>query len=262
MSERDGYAPGVPCWITSVQPDAQSAAAFYAALFGWETTDLMGADHPASYFMCRLRGLKVAGIVSQHGAPPPPQPVWTTHVWVSNADETAEAVVDAGGAVIGDPFDSPAGGRMAVVSDPTGAVFCVWQPDEHRGAQVVNEPGAWAMSMLHTSDPDSAAEFYGRIFGWTTESFGPMTLFRQPGYVGGEPQQPVSREVVAAMTTATEEPPHWSVNLWVADADETARKTEELGGRILTPPHDAPVFRNAVLADPAGAVVTVSQLLR
>ena len=41
MSERDGYEPGVPCWVTAVHPDAEEAAGFYAELFGWETENLM-----------------------------------------------------------------------------------------------------------------------------------------------------------------------------------------------------------------------------
>lgn len=262
MSERDGYQAGVPCWVTSVQPDAGQAAAFYASLFGWETDDLMGPDHPASYYMCRLRGRKVAGIVSQHGAPPPPQPVWTTHVWVKDADETAQRAQEHGGSVVGEPFDSPAGGRMAVLADPAGAVFCAWAPRDHRGAERVNEPGAWAMSMLHTSDPDRAATFYGDVFGWTTESFGPATLFRLPGYVGGEPEQPVSREVIAAMLSDTDQPPHWRVDFWIADADAAAHRVEELSGQVVVAPHDTPGFRNAVLADPGGAVFSVNQLIK
>ncbi len=261
MSDRDGYEPGVPCWVTAVEPNADRAAAFYTELLGWETEDLMGPDHPASYHMCRLRGRKVAGIVSQDGAPPPPSAVWTTHIWVDDADATATQVTEAGGSIIGPAFDSPAGGRIAVLADPAGAVFCVWQPDGHRGAEVVNEPGAWAMSLLQTPDPDRAIEFYGSVFGWTTESFGPMTLWRLPGYVGGEPHQPVSREVVAAMHASNDQPPFWGVDFWVPNADDATAGASRLGGGVLEPPHDTPGFRRAILSDPAGAVFSVSQLV-
>jgi uncharacterized protein len=260
MSERDGYASGVPCWVTAVEPDPDRAAAFYAGLLGWESEDLMGLDHPASYHMCRLRGRKVAGIVSQHGAPAPPAAVWSTHIWVEDTDDTVGRVERAGGSVVGPAFDSPAGGRMAVLADPAGAVFCVWQPDGHRGAEVVNEPGAWAMSVLQTPDPDRAAEFYGSVFGWTTESFGGMTLWRLPGYVGGEPEQPVSREVIGAMLAASGQPSFWAIDFWVEDSDAAAAAADELGGSVLAAPHDTPGFRRAVLADPAGAAFSVSQL--
>jgi predicted enzyme related to lactoylglutathione lyase len=264
MSERDGYEPGVPCWVTAVHPDAEAAARFYAELFGWETENLMPPDHPGKYIVCRLRGRDAAAVVSQHGAPPPPRPVWTTHVWVDSADDAAAKATAAGGTAIGEPFDSPGGGRQAILADPAGAVFSVWEPQQRRGAQVVNEPSAWAMSMLNTPDPEAAKDFYGAVFGWETETFevgdAAVTLWRVPGYVGGEPEQPVARDVVGVMASGNDAPPHWSVDFWVHDVDKAAQNTTELGGNVVVPPYDVPGFRQAVLADPQGAAFTVSRL--
>jgi hypothetical protein len=267
MSERDAYEPGVPCWVSAVEPDAEAAAGFYAQLFGWETENLMPEEHPGDYVVCRLNGREAAALVSEHGAPPPPQPVWTTHVSVESADAAAERAVELGGTLIGQPFDSSGGGRQAIVADPAGAVFCVWEPHTRHGAQVVNEPSAWAMSLLATPDPEAATHFYGELFGWETESFdaggATVTLWRLPGYVGGEPQQPVPRDVVAAMAEPPAgAPPHWGVDFWIADAEEAARRTAELGGTVLAAPYEAPPFRQAALADPHGAAFTVSELLR
>jgi uncharacterized protein len=264
MSERDGYEPGVPCWVAAVEPDPDAAADFYTRLFGWEAENLMPAEAEGDYYVCRLRGREVAAIVSHHGAPAPPAAVWSTHVSVESTDEAAERVRHAGGSVIGEPFDSPGGGRMAVVTDPAGAVFCLWQPHERKGAQRVNEPSAWSMSLLRTSDPEGAQRFYRSVFGWESEPFGEITLWRLPGFVGGEPQQPVPRDVVAAMTRiGPDEPqaPAWGVNFWIADADGAARRAEELGGRVLVAPQDVPGFRNTVVADPQGAAFSLSQLV-
>jgi predicted enzyme related to lactoylglutathione lyase len=181
-------------------------------------------------------------------------------VYVDNADATAAAARNAGGTVIAKPFDSPGGGRVAVLADPGGAAFCLWESQGRDGAQLVNEPSAWAMSLLATPDTEAAASFYGELFGWTTESFGPTTLFRLPGYVGGEPEQPVSREVVAAMIGG-EAPARWAVDFWIDDADVAAERTAALGGTVLAAPHDVPNFRRAVLADPQGAMFSVSQLV-
>src|SRR5919201_961851 len=202
MSERNGYEPGVPCWVATVQRDPASAARFYRELFGWDVDNLMPEDHPGDYFMCKLRGRPVAAVVSVHGgAPPPPGAAWGTYIWVESADETAAKVTETGGTVIGAPFDSPAGGRMVVLADPAGAVFAAWQPGEHRGAGLVNEPSAWSMSALATPDPEGAKSFYGAVFGWQTSSFAmgdaEMTMWHVPGYEGGEPMQPVPRDVVA-----------------------------------------------------------------
>jgi predicted enzyme related to lactoylglutathione lyase len=150
---------------------------------------------------------------------------------------------------------------MAVLSDPAGAMFCVWQAGDRRGAQIVNEPSAWAMSMLSTSDPDGAKAFYRAMFGWEAEAFGSeVTLFRLPGFVGGEPAQPVPRDLVAAMTPGGAES-SWGVDLWVDDADASAATASKLGGAVRVAPRDIPGFRNAVIADPQGAVLSVSQLL-
>ena len=259
MSERDGYQPGVPCWVDTWQPDANAAVAFYAQLFGWETEDTMPPDVPGEHHMCRLRGSDVAAIASRPGAAPPTT-AWTTYVWVESAEEAAAKAVDAGGGILMDPFDSLDGGRIAVLTDPGGAVFGVWQPGAHKGAQRVNEPGAWAMSQLITADPDAANAFYGELFGWEPEPFGSeITMWRLPGFVGGEPEQPVPRDVVAVMARG-EGPPRWAVDFWIGDADAAAAKAVELGGTVVMPPSDSPVGRAAVLADPQGAAFSVSAL--
>jgi predicted enzyme related to lactoylglutathione lyase len=116
------------------------------------------------------------------------------------------------------------------------------------------------MSALRTSDPEAATRFYGAVFGWETESFGPATMWRLPGYVGGEPTQPVPRDVVAVMLPADDVAPHWGVDFWVHDADATAARAVELGGSVPVPPYDAPPFRQAVVADRQGAVLSVSEL--
>ncbi len=266
MSERDGYQSGVPCWVAAVEPEPQPAAAFYARLFGWQTENLMAPEHQEDYIVCKLRGREVAAIVSAGPTPEPPRPAWSTHICVDSADRTAAAASAAGGSVIAAPWDSPAGGRMGVLADPSGAVFLIWQPGERKGAQLVNEPGAWAMSLLSTPDPHSAQAFYGELFGWQADAFqfddAQMSLFRLPGFVGGEPHQPVPRDVVGVMMRGGEDAPaQWSVDFWIGDADGAAEQAAALGGAEVLAPHDAPGFRRAVLADPQGAVFSVSTLV-
>ena len=270
MSEREGYEAGVPCWVDSVHPEPKNAVAFYTELFGWEAEETMGTDSPGKYYLCRLRGRDVAAIGSQRGGGAPQVPAWGTYIWVESADDIVARVIDAGGSVVMEPFGLLDAARMAVVADPAGAVFGVWQPIEHRGARLVNEPGAWSMSQLNTRDPDGSKAFYGAVFGWESDTFdlggGEVTLWRLPGYVGGEPEQPVSREVVGVMLpTSGDRSPvdasaHWSVDFWVDDVDATADKAAALGGGVVVPPLDTSVGRTAVLADPQGAVFSVSKV--
>ena len=99
MPERDGYIPGVPCWVDTSQPDPEAVLPFYSGLFGWEFEDVMPDGSEGSYFIGRIRGGDVGGgrVESARGAPP--MAMWNTYIWVDSADETAAKARDAGGAV-------------------------------------------------------------------------------------------------------------------------------------------------------------------
>jgi predicted enzyme related to lactoylglutathione lyase len=245
--------------VTTIQDDAVAAAAFYRGVLGWDTVRGEDGGHP--FFSARLRGREVAGIGSTAAVDPRPPAAWITHIAVEDADATTERARAAGATVLAEPFDIDPVGRLAVLNDPTGALVNLWQPYGRQGAELVNEPGAWAMSALQTPEPERAAAFYGEVFGWTTEALGPdITLFRLPGYVGGEPAQPVSREVVAAMMRADAGTPSaWAVDFWVEDVDAAAAAVASLGGTVLAGPMDAPVGRTAVVADPEGVPFSVSR---
>ena len=258
MSERDGFPHGVPCSVTCLAADIPAAMDFYGAVFGWT----FETDPEVSFAVARLRGREVAGIGSRTAAGPDVAAAWITNVRVDSADAAAARVADAGGSLVAGPMDMAPAGRLSVLADPAGAVFCAWEPLARQGAELVNEPSAWAMSLLRTPDEDGAAAFYGALFGWESEAGGPISLFRLPGFVGGEPQQPVPRDVVAAMMDGGDGSAGWAVDFWIADADAAAATAEQSGGRVLEPPADAGPFRRAVLSDPEGAAFSVSQLVR
>lgn len=262
MSERDGFDIGVPCWIDTWQPDGAAAARFYAGLLGWEMAEpgQNGADAP--YVMCRLRGRDVAAIGDSGAAPgPASEAAWTTYVRVEDVDTAAALATDAGGSLIHAPFDSLEGGRIAILADPAGATFGVWQPGAHGGAQIVNEAGAWTMSVLLCDEPTEAAAFYAAVFGWTGDPF-PLgddqgTLWRLEGYVGGEPDQPVPRDVVGVMAPAHGQPASWIVGFWVPDVDAAEALAPELGGTVIAGASET-ALGDARIADPGGAVFSVS----
>ena len=162
MIERDGYQHGVPCWVDTWQPDVERAVAFYTGLFGWDAEETSRPGEERRHFMCTMRGRRVTGI----GSPPPVPghtPAWGTYVWIDDVDETVAKTREAGGNVVMKPFDALDGGRIALLSDPTGGVIAAWQVGDNSGAQIVNEPGAWSMSFLHTRDLDAARAFYAAL---------------------------------------------------------------------------------------------------
>jgi predicted enzyme related to lactoylglutathione lyase len=179
-----------------------------------------------------------------------------------------------------DPFDVMDAGRMAVFTDPEGAAFCVWEARAHRGARIVNEPGSLNFNGLNTRDADVAKSFYGSVFGWEAlEVGGGSEMWRLPGYGEFlEASNPGLREamaesgapegfedVVATLNPIGDDqadvPAHWSVTFAVADADATAERAAELGGRVLAPPFDAPWVRMTVISDPQGATFTASKFV-
>jgi predicted enzyme related to lactoylglutathione lyase len=272
MSTREDYPAGVPCWVETLQPDPRAALGFYGALLGWEFSapGPMPGGLPGEYFVARVDSRAVAGIGALPELGGPPIAVWSTHVRVDSADAAVGRATNAGAGLLIGPLDASEDGRLAVLVDPAGAVFSVWEARERAGAQLVNEPRSWAMSSLHTPDPAGASAFYGALFGWRAEAIAPgvaLTLFRLAGYVGDELDAAIPRDVVGVMTptaddpAAPEVPPHWNVNLRVSDTDAAAAHAAQLGGSVLMAPMDTPGLRSAVLLDPQGAVFSISQVV-
>jgi uncharacterized protein len=279
MPERDGYLPGVPCWVDTSQPDPESAVAFYRELFGWEFEDVMPPGSEGKYFIARIRGGDVAAVGSVPEAAPPAA-MWNTYIWVDSADETAAKVRDSGGGVMTEPFDVMDAGRMAVVTDREGAAFCAWQAKENKGAQIVNEHGSLNFNDLDSRDLDAAKSFYGSLFGWRTlDMDGGFQAWTLPGYGDYlERDNPGLREQMAAVGAPTgfedvvasligigdDQPdvlPHWGVTFGVDDADAIADKAAALGGNVVIAPFDAPWIRSTVIADPQGATFTANKFV-
>ena len=277
MPERDGYIPGIPCWVDTSQPHPEAAVDFYRGLFGWEFEDVMPPGSEDKYFIARLHGGDVAAVGSIPEAAPAVA-MWNTYVWVESADEAASKVRDAGGGVLMEPFDVMDAGRMAVFTDPEGAVFFVWQAKELMGARVVNEPGSLAFNGLGTRDVEGAKSFYGSVFGWTALALGGgAEMWTLPGYGDylerdnpdlrkqmAEADAPEGFEdVVASINPIPDDQPdtpaHWSVTFAVDDADATAAKATELGGTVVVPPFDAPWVRMTIINDPQGATFIASK---
>jgi predicted enzyme related to lactoylglutathione lyase len=253
MPERSEYAPGTPSWV-DIGTDVAAAKDFYCPLFGWEAADAGPPELTGGYGFFLKGGKMVAGYGPQQNPGPP---FWTTYVTVADADDVAKKVEAAGGTVVLAPMDVMDQGRMAVFQDAQGAFVSVWQPGSHKGAQLVNEPGAFCWNELNTRDVEGSKAFYSAVFGWdgVTHEGGPMpyTEFQLAGQsIAGMMQMP-------PMIPA-EVPPHWLVYIAVDDTDVTVDRAQQLGGAVRMPPMDIPTGRFAILADPQGATLGVIRL--
>ena len=258
MANIDRHAPGSFCWIELATTDQPAAKTFYTSLFGWSANDFpMGPGQFYTMFTLEGRNSGAAYTLDAKNMPGVP-PNWTLYVATDNADESAAKATAAGGAVLGGPFDVMEFGRMAVLQDPTGAVFCVWQPKSHQGLGIQHVAGTLSWADLSTPSPDDAAPFYKALFGWKLEkaehdSSGYLHIKNGEHYIGGIPP---------AEYRNPNAPPHWLVYFHVDDADAATAKAQQLGARILMPATTLEnVGRWSVIADPQGAVLALFQTI-
>jgi uncharacterized protein len=268
MSQLRTYPDGVPSWVDTEQPDPPAAQSFYGRLFGWSFETVSAPEQPL-YAIARVGGADVAGL----GVTAEPTGAWNTYIAVDDADDTAARIWAAGGEVSLDPVDVGEAGRLAVCRDPAGAEFRLWQARRRPGAQIVNAPGSWNFSDLHSDRPQTAA-FYADVFAWVVEDLGFATLVRRPGY-GDHLEATVDPDIRKRQADVTappgfedavawvavpepHTPPHWHVTFAVADRNATAAEAERLGAEVLST-QDTAWTRTALIRDPQGAVFTASQ---
>lgn len=247
MGKRTKYPPGAFSWVDLGTTDADGAKAFYQALFGWEAKD-MPAGEGAMYTMLFVGDDAVGALYGQgDGAAEPPQ--WLSYVTVERADDAADAAATLGGSVLGQPFDVLDAGRMALLQDPTGAVFAVWEPHGHIGAGRVNDASCLCWNDLVTSDPDGAIRFYSALFRWEVaelDGAGGYRIIRNDGRSNGG--------VMPADLFGESGGSYWLAYFNAGDLDAALATATGAGGRVIAGPRVVPAGRFAVLADPQGAV--------
>ena len=260
MAKRDSYEPGTPNWIDLMTTDVAGARAFYGQLFGWAVEDQLDPQSGAVvYGMRRLGDCDVAGVgemgpgMAEAGMPP----MWNSYVSVESVDHTLEQVVAAGGSVVMPAMDIFESGRMAVISDPVGAVISIWEPRAHIGATLVNEPGSYTWNELMSSDMAASKAFLAAVFGWDSHDMDMGHMV----YTGFSLSGTGADEAIAGgMAPPMPGLPNcWSVYFSVADCDATVAAAVGLGATVLAGPMDIEPGRMATLSDPQGAVFNVIQ---
>jgi predicted enzyme related to lactoylglutathione lyase len=248
MPEITRYEHGVPSWVDMGTPDLGAGLGFYAELFGWEGQDM--GEEAGHYTIVSKAGKQVAAISPAQDQGPPR---WTTYINVDDVDVVAKKAESAGGTVIVAPMDVMSAGRMAIFQDTTGAVIAAWQPGEHIGAQLVNEPGAFIWSELVTTDLAKSKAFYSETFGWGWGGADEYAEAQVAGRtIGGVMPRPP--EMPADV------PDNWTVYFGTADVDGDAKRAADLGATVVVEPTDIPgTGRFAVLIDPQGAAFALFQ---
>ena len=281
MLERDGFPPGVPCWIDTEQPDPLRRRRLLPRPVRLDVRGQAAPEAPGHYLIATLDDRVVAAVSSPARLSASP-PVWNTYIGVADADAAAHRVGTAGGTVVSGPDDVGEAGRMVVCRDPDGAPFRLWQPRRRTGVELVNTHGTWNFSDLNTNRAERAKAFYGEVFGWTVDVLDlgatKATLWMQPGYgdflarfdpeirarqaADGAPD--AFADAVAWLVDLDQAPgagspdPFWSVTFAVDDTDGVVEQAVALGATVVSPVTDLGVVRVATLRDPQGAELIVS----
>lgn len=258
MQENPTYAPGTFCWVELGTSNSEGAKKFYTDVFGWASNDIPIGPNMI-YTMLTQDGKDVAALynltdeMTAQGIPPH----WLSYIYVEDADQSAAKAKELGGTLMKEPFDVFTVGRMAVIQDPAGAVFALWQARDHKGAGLVNVPNSLCWNELGTNDTAKAGDFYANLFNWQKQEmeFGPMTytMFNNGERPAGG-MYPLPPEMANV-------PPNWLAYFAVADTDATAKKAADNGATTIAPPADIPgIGRFAILQDPQGAVFAIIKL--
>ncbi|MFJ5262139.1 VOC family protein [Streptomyces sp. NPDC088387] len=251
--EHARYAPGTPCWVSLMVHDLEATQDFYRELFGWEFRE--GPQQLGAYVRAVRDGREVAGI----GQLPPDRHLsiaWTPYLASDDVDGTADTVRLCGGTIGVGPLDAAEAGRLAIGSDPAGAVFGIWQGGVHVGSVVGGVPGAAVWNELRTFDTVGVAKFYETVFGFEQRPVDSADLDYVTLALDG---RPVAGIHGVGNALPRDQGPHWMTYFEVADADESVARLVELGGRVLDPAQDSAHGRVVTVADPEGARFSLVQ---
>lgn len=234
------YGEGVPCWVDAQLPDVEAGKRFYGELFGWTFQE----QRYGGAVWALKEGEPVAALAHKTDGRMPT--VWTVYFATPDIEGLADRVWAAGGQVVTAPMPVGDLGTSALVTDPDGAVFGLWEPDAHRGFGVRHEPGTFVWAELYARDTEGANTFYGGLFH--DALFGPDA---RPDFG----RAPVSDVFPAEM------PPHFVVHFGVEDCEAVLGTVNRLGGRVQAPPFETSYGKVAVVTDNQGASFAVLERL-
>jgi predicted enzyme related to lactoylglutathione lyase len=226
-----GYREGVPCWVDAQLPDVEAGKRFYGELFGWTFEEAYDSTVWAVWAL--KDGERVAALARKADGRLPT--VWTVYFATPDAGALAERIRSAGGQVVIPPTPIGAGlGGAALVTDPEGAVFALWQPGGHPGFGRRHELGTFVWAELYARDTEVANTFYGGLF--------------HDALFGPDAEPDFGRAAVSDVFPA-EMPPHFLVHFRVADCEAALGTVARLGGRVQAPPFETSYGTVAVVSD-------------
>lgn len=247
MAIRSTTPLGAPVWTDLATSDLAGAQAFYRTVFDWEY-EQAGPEY-GGYVNASRSGRHIGGLMAGDPAWNTPD-AWTVYLHTADIGSTVDAAVSAGASNCVPPMEVPEKGWMAMLTDPTGAFFGLWQPTGHRGFEVYDEPGAPTWFQLTTTDFAKATAFYAEVFGWQLQVEADSDEFRYSNAIfDGTPLIGVlDGSVIPGLERSM-----WT-GFWASDdVDKSIEAIIANGGAVVRAAEDTPYGRLAAVTDPTGA---------
>jgi predicted enzyme related to lactoylglutathione lyase len=239
-------------WFDYVTPDVSKAVGFYTELFNWKTQEIpMG---PSGTYTLLLVGEEGIGGVLKAPPEAPQQGHWLAHLSTENAQGLADKITSLGGKLLKAPTKQGDFGTMAIVADPLGGAFALWQPAKPESTgDYKGKPGFWVWNELYSTEPEKSVEFYSKIGGFTEEKMemkdGTYRVLNRDG-----------KGRAGVMKPPMPMPQAWMPYVQVENADATVAKAKKLGANVFVSGEDVPgIGRLAIFADPQGGMLGILQ---
>lgn len=248
------FPEGTPCWADAMFPDLEGAKSFYGDVLGWTFGE--SASEYGNYTQAFSDGKAVAAVVPPMPGDDNAHAAWCVYLAAADVAATADKAKDAGGTLVMEPMQVGEFGSMALVKEPGGAVFGLWQAGQHKGFEKYGEPGAYTWSEFYTRTPDTTDAFLRGVFSYRKQTVADEHVDFAVFNVAGKDDA-----VLGRMTMGEDFPPAMPayVNVYFAvdDCDAAVKRATDRGAKLQFGPMSSPFGRFAALTDPQGANFSV-----
>ena len=237
-------------------PEHEREVRFYSRVLGTGESPLWRED------LMNNLGLPIIGLGprSEDYAQLPLQ--WMPHIEVADVAASVEQALALGGSELMHGKGEDGASQWAVLLDPNEAAFGIIPVvSEEEAPKVDGAAGRVAWLDLTVPDASATRDFYRQVVGWSVEDVAMEDAgerYADFNMLGGDGQPAAG--VCHARGVNLDIPPVWMLYLPVGDLDESLRRVEEEGGKVVKAMRGPDgECASAVIQDPVGVYLALAR---